>query len=190
MDLATELQSIYDSEINVEISWLWDDGNEVRLGDRMNGYLADASVPSVADVLGWLQEAIAHFYPDSSYARGLDPELRERAARQIFLPPRTGAHVSCPHWRRAEREPEPHGRDYLLRLLAVRCRSGSEAADSAVGVIWSRVGRVKSLGGRRSALTGSAASGWPVVQFPFRNGVARAQSSGLPKITGPNSLAS
>jgi PAS domain-containing protein len=50
MDLATELQSIYDSEINVEISWLWDDGIEVRLGDRMNGYLAETTVRSVADI--------------------------------------------------------------------------------------------------------------------------------------------
>jgi hypothetical protein len=97
MDLATELQSIYDSEINVEISWLWDDGIEVRLGDRMNGYLAETTVRSVADILGWLQEAIAHFYPDSAYARGLDPELKERAARQVFSPPSLGARVSCPH---------------------------------------------------------------------------------------------
>jgi hypothetical protein len=61
------------SEINVEISWLWDDGIEVRLGDRMNGYLAETNVRSVADILGWLQEAIAHFYPNSAYTRGLDP---------------------------------------------------------------------------------------------------------------------
>ena len=37
MDLAAELQKIYDSEINVEISWLWDGGIEVRLGDHLNG---------------------------------------------------------------------------------------------------------------------------------------------------------
>jgi hypothetical protein len=66
MDLATELQSIYDSEINVEISWLWDDGVEVRLGDRMNGHLAEATVPSVAAILGWLQEAIRALLPRSS----------------------------------------------------------------------------------------------------------------------------
>jgi hypothetical protein len=35
MDMTAELQKIYDSEINVEIliSWLWDGGIEVRLGD-------------------------------------------------------------------------------------------------------------------------------------------------------------
>jgi hypothetical protein len=69
----------------------------VRLADRMNGYLAEATVRSVSDIIGWLREVIAHFYPDSTYARELAPELKERAARQIFLPPRTGARVSCPH---------------------------------------------------------------------------------------------
>jgi hypothetical protein len=49
MDLADELQKIYDSEINVEISWLWDGGIEVRLGDRLNGFVAETNVPLVAD---------------------------------------------------------------------------------------------------------------------------------------------
>ena len=84
MDLATELQRIYDSEINVEIAWLWDGGIDVRLGDKMNGYLAEENVSSVAEILPWLQEAIAHFYPSSTYASALDAGIRERAARRIF----------------------------------------------------------------------------------------------------------
>ena len=67
MDLAAELQKIYDSEINVEISWLWDGGIEVRLGDHLNGFVAETNVFLGADILPWLQEAIAHFYPDSTY---------------------------------------------------------------------------------------------------------------------------
>ena len=31
MDLAIELQKIYDREINIEIGWFWDGGIEVRL---------------------------------------------------------------------------------------------------------------------------------------------------------------
>jgi hypothetical protein len=31
--LEHELQRIYESEINVRISWLWDGGIDVRLGD-------------------------------------------------------------------------------------------------------------------------------------------------------------
>ena len=80
MDLAAELQKIYDSEINVEISWLWDGGIEVRLGDHLNGFVAETNVFLGADILPWLQEAIAHFYPDSTYCSlavcGKRPETR------------------------------------------------------------------------------------------------------------------
>ena len=57
--LEDELQRIYDSEINVCISWLWDGGIDVRLGDEMNGYLAEENVSSTGDIVPWLQEAIA-----------------------------------------------------------------------------------------------------------------------------------
>ena len=49
-DLAIELQRIYDSEINVRIGWLWDGGIEVRLGDDMNGYLAEETVNGWRDL--------------------------------------------------------------------------------------------------------------------------------------------
>ena len=97
MDLAVELQKIYDSEINIEIGWFWDCGIEVRLGDKMNGYLAEEILTSTAEILPWLQEAVAHFYPASTYAVSLDPEVRERAAQRLFQPPRTGQSVRCPH---------------------------------------------------------------------------------------------
>src|SRR5262249_62370870 len=97
MDLAIELQKIYDSEINIEIGWFWDGGVTVRLGDKMNGYLAEEGVQTVADVLPWLQEAIAQFYPGSEYAQSLDLAVKARAAERVFLPPRTGAQVWCPH---------------------------------------------------------------------------------------------
>ena len=97
MDLATELQKIYDSEINIRIGWLWDGGIEVRLGDEMNGYHAEETVKSISDVLPWLQEAVAHFYPDSTYAKSLDPELRTDAASRLFLPPKIGTQAICPN---------------------------------------------------------------------------------------------
>ena len=43
MDLAAELQRIYDSEINA-VTWFWDGGFTVRLGDKMNGFLAEEVV--------------------------------------------------------------------------------------------------------------------------------------------------
>ena len=47
VDLALELQKIYDSEINVTIRWLWDGGIDVRLGDEMNGLLAEETMATV-----------------------------------------------------------------------------------------------------------------------------------------------
>ena len=54
-DLAVELQKIYDSEINLRIGWFWDGGMEIRLGDDMNGYLAEETVSTVAGTVPWLQ---------------------------------------------------------------------------------------------------------------------------------------
>ena len=51
MDLAFELQKIYDSEINVEIGWFWDCGIKIRLGDQMNGYLAEETVHSAFEIV-------------------------------------------------------------------------------------------------------------------------------------------
>ena len=94
--LETELQRIYDSEINVRIGWFWDCGIDVRLGDDINGYIAEENVASVSEIIPWLQEAIAHFYPDSTYAKSLGREIRERAVGRLFRSPTTGAQVRCP----------------------------------------------------------------------------------------------
>jgi hypothetical protein len=97
MELAAELQRIYDSEINIRISWLWDGGIDVWIGDDTNGYLAQETVPSADEILPWLQEAIARFYPDSTYAQSLPAAVRERAKSRLFQPPKSGAQVRCPH---------------------------------------------------------------------------------------------
>src|SRR5581483_4986577 len=97
MDFAAELQAICDSEINIEIGWLWDGGIEVRLGDRMSGFLADETCRLLAEIVPWLQGAIAHFYPNSAYAQRLRPELRDEASRRLYLPPQRGAQVTCPN---------------------------------------------------------------------------------------------
>src|SRR6267378_1156277 len=82
--LEDELQRIYDSEINVRISWLWDGGIDVRLGDEMNGYLAEENVASTGDIVPWLQESIAHFYPHSTHANSPIRQMREPATLSLF----------------------------------------------------------------------------------------------------------
>ncbi len=49
-----ELQAIYHSEINLEIGWLWDGCIEVRLGDKMNGFLAEKTVTPTAGIVPWV----------------------------------------------------------------------------------------------------------------------------------------
>ena len=129
MDITAELQKTYNSEINVEISWLWDGGIEVRLGDRLNGFVAETNVPLVADILSWLQEAIAHFYPDSTYAKSLPMEVRDRARRQIFAAPRVGAQVRCPHCG----SPNPNlGRmEEIIAFVCSHCGAGVEVEPQA-----------------------------------------------------------
>lgn len=116
--LDTELQRMYDSGINVRISWFYDGGITIILGDEMNGFLAEENVSTMADIIPWLQDAIAHFYPTSTYALTLPAELRERAATRRFLPPRIGAQAICPHCG------APNARqqfDELYIFLCARC---------------------------------------------------------------------
>ena len=62
-NLEQELQKMYDSEIHVDIGWLWDGGIDVSIGnDEVTG-----NVATVAEVLPWLQEAIAKKLPESKY---------------------------------------------------------------------------------------------------------------------------
>ena len=65
--LEEELQKIYDSEINIFLSNMWEAGFEVKLGDEINGFDEEGQVRSVAEILPWLQAAIARHYPNRKY---------------------------------------------------------------------------------------------------------------------------
>ena len=119
VDLAGELQRIYDSEINIRIGWLWDGGIDMRLGDEVNGFVAEENGPSVAEIVPWLQEAIAHFYPDSRYAACLSSEIRERATRRLFRPPASGVSVTCPHC--GAPHAAPPGMAEVIQFFCARC---------------------------------------------------------------------
>jgi hypothetical protein len=67
---------------------------DLRLGDEVIGYVAEENLRSVAEILPWLQEAIAHFYPESSYPASLSPEIRESASTRLFRPPKIGARAT------------------------------------------------------------------------------------------------
>jgi DNA-directed RNA polymerase subunit RPC12/RpoP len=130
VDLAIELQKIYDSEINISIGWFWDRGITIRIGDEMNGFLAEDTVPSISEVCPWLQEAIAHFYPTSTYAANLSPEIRQRAAGRLFLPPKVGAQVRCTHC--GAPHATPPGMDELFIFVCAHCGNSVEVPQQKV----------------------------------------------------------
>lgn len=61
-------QDLYDSEINFHVSSFWDGGFEVRLGDPINGFRAETTVPHFGMIAGWLIEAAIECYPKSAFA--------------------------------------------------------------------------------------------------------------------------
>ena len=63
-------QQLYDDEINFEVSCFWDDGFHVRLGDRMNGYRAEAHVATWQEVEAWLRENAFKESPGRSLQKG------------------------------------------------------------------------------------------------------------------------
>jgi hypothetical protein len=79
MDLAEELQRIYDSEIKVRISWLRDGGIEVRLGDEVNGNNLRINTPTASRCAWW--SSIPTIPPTSArtillrYMGGFEPPI-------------------------------------------------------------------------------------------------------------------
>jgi hypothetical protein len=41
-------------------------------------FLTEETVRSVSEIVPWLEEAIVHFFPASSYIQSLSPELQKR----------------------------------------------------------------------------------------------------------------
>jgi hypothetical protein len=68
-DLEEILRALYESEINASITWVWDGGIIVDLGDPLNGYDADDKVGTFAEVTAWLRDQACKHYPDSEFAR-------------------------------------------------------------------------------------------------------------------------
>jgi hypothetical protein len=62
-------QRLYDSEINFEVSAFYDAGFDVRLGDGLNGFLAEGKVGTWAEVEAWLRDQALVHYPDSEFAK-------------------------------------------------------------------------------------------------------------------------
>lgn len=70
--MEKELQKMYDSEINVQISCFWDGGWSVKIGDPVNGFHRPKwDSCELNEVIPALQELIREHYPKSTYAKSL-----------------------------------------------------------------------------------------------------------------------
>lgn len=63
------LQDLYSSEINFTISTFWDEGFDVSLGDRINGFVAESSFRRWGEVEPWLIAATIKHFPTSLFAK-------------------------------------------------------------------------------------------------------------------------
>jgi len=72
MELGKVIDALYDSEINCSVSTFWDGGFTVKLGDEMNGFLAERDCKTSHEAAEYLDQAAREHYPESSYALGKD----------------------------------------------------------------------------------------------------------------------
>lgn len=76
------LQDLYDSEINVAISTLWDGGFDVKLGDHINGYVAESNFDRWGQAEPWLVKAAIEHFPKSVFAKMYRDGLSRYRARE------------------------------------------------------------------------------------------------------------
>lgn len=87
MSLEGVLQRLYDTELSCSISWLWDGGIEVKLGDELNGFNDKICLNSTSEIAAWLDDAARRHFPDSEYALGSEEWKRRQAARREATEP-------------------------------------------------------------------------------------------------------
>lgn len=69
-ELATFITGLHASEINGEISWFFDNVWGAKIGDKLNGYLAEsAELPSLGHAARWLCDRALELYPESEFAK-------------------------------------------------------------------------------------------------------------------------
>ena len=63
------IEALHDSEINGEIAWFWDNSWNVKLGDPLNGYVAEANLSNLTEAKKWLWTTAILYYPNSVFAK-------------------------------------------------------------------------------------------------------------------------
>jgi hypothetical protein len=61
-------QDLYDSEINFKLSWFWDGGIDITLGDITNGFIEETTCDNMEEVEKTLISWVIKHYPESDFA--------------------------------------------------------------------------------------------------------------------------
>lgn len=69
-------EALYKSEINLHISWFWDAGFDVKIGDEMNGYLASFSSYDLFEIEKWIEQKAKELFPDSKFSKTYKMEIK------------------------------------------------------------------------------------------------------------------
>jgi hypothetical protein len=59
MDIETVMKRLYESEINCSIGSFWDNGWDVKLGDEMNGFVAEGNFHTLDEAADFLDSRSA-----------------------------------------------------------------------------------------------------------------------------------
>jgi hypothetical protein len=82
MELGKIIDALYESEINCSVTTLWDGGIQVKLGDEMNGFVAETEVKTTVKAAEWLDQAARKHYPESTYTVGKAEQRRRRMLKR------------------------------------------------------------------------------------------------------------
>jgi hypothetical protein len=85
MELGQIIEALYESEINCSVFTFWDAGINVRLGDVMNGFIAETDCKTTIEAAEFLDRAAREKFPDSAYALGKKEWERRNKARHDRL---------------------------------------------------------------------------------------------------------
>jgi hypothetical protein len=81
MDIEIVLKQLYESEISCSISSFWDGGWDVKLGDEMNGFVAEGNFHTLDEAAEFLDRQARIHFRESVYALGNLEHARREAIR-------------------------------------------------------------------------------------------------------------
>ena len=73
------IEKLYSSEINLQFSWFWDAGFDIKIGDDWNGFVAEFNSDDLDECEKWIEEKVKEHFPNSKFAKTYTGETFESA---------------------------------------------------------------------------------------------------------------